>query len=142
MTESGPSSAADHPPRFTPPANDPWKGLRGVMAGTLILEVIVVALAFPIVAKVGPGVSWLSGGYLGLLVVAMIVASGMQGRPWALRLDLILQAFVIVGGVFHWSIAVIGVIFLSVWLYIVYIKRDVEQRIERGMLPGQTPIED
>ncbi len=146
MTEPqppGPSdqSSTNRPTRFTPPTNDPWKGLRGVMAGTLILEVIVVALAYPIVAKVGPGVTWLSGGYLGLLLVAMIVASGMQGRPWALKLDLALQVLVIVGGVFHWSIAVIGVIFGSVWLYILYIKRDVEQRIERGMLPGQEPID-
>ena len=32
------------PKQFTPPTADPWKGFRGVMAGTLILEVIVVAL--------------------------------------------------------------------------------------------------
>jgi hypothetical protein len=127
--------------RYTPPANDPWKGLRGVMAGTMILEVIVVILAFPIVWRLGGGLTWVSGGYLILLVLAMISAAGMQGRPYALKLDLALQVAVIIGGVFHWSIAAVGVVFGSVWLYIVYIKRDVEKRVEQGMLPGQEPID-
>lgn len=127
--------------RYTPPTNDPWKGLRGVMAGTMILEVIVIILAFPIVWRLGGGLTWVSGGYLILLVLAMISAAGMQGRPYALKLDLALQVAVILGGVFHWSIAAVGVVFGSVWLYIVYIKRDVEKRVEQGMLPGQEPID-
>ncbi|ASR03801.1 DUF4233 domain-containing protein [Gordonia rubripertincta] len=127
--------------RYTPPTNDPWKGLRGVMAGTMILEVIVIILAFPIVWRLGGGLTWVSGGYLILLVLAMISAAGMQGRPYALKLDLALQVAVIIGGVFHWSIAAVGVVFGSVWLYIVYIKRDVEKRVEQGMLPGQEPID-
>lgn len=127
--------------RYTPPTNDPWKGLRGVMAGTMILEVIVIILAFPIVWRLGGGLTWVSGGYLILLVLAMISATGMQGRPYALKLDLALQVAVIIGGVFHWSIAAVGVVFGSVWLYIVYIKRDVEKRVEQGMLPGQEPID-
>ena len=32
---------------------DPWKSFRGVMAGTLILEAIVVLLALPVVGMVG-----------------------------------------------------------------------------------------
>ena len=32
------------------PAPDPWKSFRGVMAGTLILEAIVVLLALPVVS--------------------------------------------------------------------------------------------
>ena len=126
-------------PRFTPPTVDPWKGLRGVMAGTLILELIVVLLCLPVVWKIGGGLTWISGGYLGLIAVAMVLACGMQGRPYALQLDLALQVAIIVGGVFYWSIAVIGVVFLSVWLYIGYIKRDIQQRIDEGRLAGQRP---
>lgn len=87
-------------PRFTPPTVDPWKGLRGVMAGTLILELIVVLLCLPVVWKIGGGLTWISGGYLGLIAVAMVLACGMQGRPYALQLDLALQVAIIVGGVF------------------------------------------
>ncbi|MBT0568316.1 DUF4233 domain-containing protein [Williamsia sp. CHRR-6] len=128
--------------RFTPPANDPWKGLRGVMAGTLVLEAIVILLALPIVAKVGGGLTWASGGFLIVVTLAMVLGAGMQGRSWALQFDLGLQVVVLVGGLFHWSIAVVGVIFGLVWIYIAYIKRDVEQRMARGQLPGQQPIVD
>lgn len=128
-------------PQFTPPANDPWKGLRGVMAGTLILEVIVVLLAIPIVAKVGPGLTVWSLSFLIGLSVLMILGSGVQGRRWALKFDLALQVITIAGGIFHWSIAIVGLIFGCVWVYIAYIKRDVERRIERGELYGQEPVE-
>ena len=125
---------------FTPPVNDPWKGLRGIMAGTLILEFIVVLLALPIVARVGGGLTWVSGVYLVVLALLMILGAGVQGRPWALQFDLALQVLLIVGVVFHWSIAAVGVVFGLVWLYIAYIKRDVRLRIERGLLPGQEPV--
>ncbi|GGF39419.1 membrane protein [Williamsia phyllosphaerae] len=128
--------------RFTPPVNDPWKGLRGIMAGTLILEFIVVLLALPIVARVGGGLTWVSGVYLVVLALLMVLGAGVQGRPWALQFDLALQVLLIVGVVFHWSIAAVGIVFGLVWLYIAYIKRDVRLRIERGLLPGQEPIGD
>lgn len=132
----------DLPKRFTPPTVDPWRGLRGVMAGTLILEAIVVLLAFPIVVRVGGGLTVWSGIYLAVLTVAMILGSGLQGRSWALSYDLALQAITIAGWFIHWSIGVVGVVFGLVWLYIAYIKRDVRLRMERGLLNGQEPIED
>ncbi|MFT4042145.1 MAG: DUF4233 domain-containing protein [Gordonia sp. (in: high G+C Gram-positive bacteria)] len=110
------------------------------MAGTLILEVIVMILTFPIVARIGGGLTWVSSTYLGVVTVLVILASGMQRRPQALSIDLALQVLVIIGGVFHWSIAVVGVIFACVWLYIRYVKNDVAHRIERGQLSGQEPI--
>lgn len=130
------------PKKFTPPTVDPWRGLRGVMAGTLVLEAIVVLLAFPIVVRVGGGLTVWSGIYLGLLTVAMILGSGLQGRSWALPYDLALQVMTIAGWIVHWSIGVVGVVFMLVWLYIAYIKRDVRLRMERGLLNGQEPIDD
>lgn len=112
-----------------------------MMAGTLILEVIVVLLAIPIVAKVGPGLNAWSLTFLIGVGVLMILGSGMQGRSWALTFDLALQVLLIAGGLFHWSIAAVGIIFGCVWVYIAYIKRDVAKRIERGQLAGQEPIE-
>src|SRR6478609_1895975 len=44
-------------------APDPWKSFRGVMAGTLILEAIVVLLALPVVAA-DHGLTPLTAGYL------------------------------------------------------------------------------
>ena len=58
-----------------PVAPDPWKSFRGVMAGTLILEAIVVLLALPVVAASDSGLTALSGTYLiGLAVVMILLA--------------------------------------------------------------------
>ncbi|HNP59030.1 MAG TPA: DUF4233 domain-containing protein [Gordonia sp. (in: high G+C Gram-positive bacteria)] len=128
--------------RFTPPTNDPWKGLRGVMSGLLILQAIVVGLAFPVVGKIGGGLTAASITYLSALIVALVLACRYQSRTWALTLNCALTLLTIVGGVFHWSIAVIGFIFALVWAYVIYIKRDVEHRMANGQLPGQEPIVD
>lgn len=128
MSEQPPSEQA-------PP--DPWKSFRGVMAGTLILEAIVVLLALPVVATGGAGLSWLSGGYLVGLAVVMILIAGMQGRSWAMRANLGLQVVLIAGVVIHGAIGFIGVVFAVVWLLMVYLRAEVKRRQERGLLPGQ-----
>ena len=122
---------------FRPPTNDPWKGFRGVVAGTLVLEAIVTLLALPVVATLGGGATWYSTTYIVALAVAMILAAGKQGEPWAMKLNLILQLFVLGGAVFHLSIGAVGLIFIAVWLYLLYLRRDITERIRRGMLPGQ-----
>ena len=120
------------------PAVDPWKGFRGVCSGILVLEAIVIGLTFPVVAALTEnGITWISGLYLGLLLVALVLLCGRQGHPRALTMDVAMQIPVIIGGVFHWSIAVVGVIFLCVWMYLVYIRRDVQRRMDRGELPSQ-----
>lgn len=124
------------------PPPDPWKSFRGVMAGTLILEAIVVLLALPVVATSGAGLTWLSGGYLVGLAVVMILMSGMQGRPWAMWANLALQVVLIAGAVIHGAIGFIGVVFAVVWLLMVYLRAEVKRRQEQGLLPGQqTPPE-
>lgn len=128
--------AADGP-GFSAPVTDPWKGFRGINSAVLILEAIVVGLTFPVVATLAGGVTLTSGVYLGVVCLVLILLCGLQSRPWALSANLGMQAVVIGGGLFHWSIAVVGVVFLCVWIYILYLKRDVQRRIDLGLLPGQ-----
>ncbi|MGF7123660.1 DUF4233 domain-containing protein [Rhodococcus sp. AG1013] len=125
-------------PQFQPPAKDPWKGFRGVMAGTLILEAIVVLLALPVVAVVNSkGLTWASGLYICVLALLMILGAGVQGRPWAMKFNLALQVLTILGFFIDTALGVIGLLFGAVWLYIVYLRKDIARRIERGLLPGQ-----
>ncbi|MCV7286995.1 DUF4233 domain-containing protein [Mycolicibacterium wolinskyi] len=121
----------------TPP--DPWKSFRGVMAGTLILEAIVVLLALPVVAVGESGLTWTAGGYLIGLAVVLILMCGVQGRPWAIWANLGIQVVLIAGVVIHGAIGFIGVVFAVVWLLIVYLRTEVKRRQERGLLPGQQP---
>ncbi|MGV0717024.1 DUF4233 domain-containing protein [Mycolicibacterium sp. XJ662] len=107
------------------------------MAGTLILEAIVVLLALPVVARIGGGLTAASGGYLIGVAVVLVLLCGVQGRPWAIWVNLAMQAVFIAGFVFHVAVGLIGVIFLVVWLVIAYLRAEVLRRQKRGLLPGQ-----
>jgi hypothetical protein len=121
---------------------DPWKSFRGVMAGTLILEAIVVLLALPVVARLGGGLTAASGGYLIGLAVVLVLFAGIQGRPWAIWANLALQAVVIAGFLLDGAIGFIGLVFLGVWLLIAYLRFEVLRRQKHGLLPGQQPPPD
>ncbi|MFD6161573.1 DUF4233 domain-containing protein [Nocardia sp. NPDC060256] len=131
------SEPAAQPDSVPAPTTDPWKGFRGVMAGTLILEAIVVLLALPVVGSVGGGVTWASGTYLVVLAVVMFLGAGVQGRSWAMPFNLGLQVFVLLGTFIHLSIGVIGIVFAVVWGFILVLRADVRGRIEKGLLPSQ-----
>jgi len=120
-----------------PPAPDPWKGLRGVMAATLILEAVTVLLALPVVGSVGGGVGWFSGSYLVILALVMILGAGLQRRPWAIPFNLTLQVLLILGVFVHLSIGVMGVFYAVVWGFILVLRADVKRRMDSGLLPSQ-----
>jgi hypothetical protein len=124
------------------PPPDPWKSFRGVMAGTLILEAIVVLLALPVVARIGGGLTTASGGYLIGLAVVLVLLAGIQGRPWAIWVNLAIQVVLIAGVVVHGAIGIMGAVFLAVWLLIAYLRHEVLRRQKRGLLPGQQPPAD
>ncbi len=79
-------------------APDPMKGVRGVFAATLTLEAIVVALALLVLPKFGEGATPLGVAAIAAVAVLMIVAAGLQRRPWGLGFALGLQVAVIVCG--------------------------------------------
>lgn len=114
-----------------PGAPDPWAGFRGVMAATLVLEAIVVLLALPVVAMVGGGLTPASLIYLVGLAAALVLLTGIQGRPWAIWVNLALQLVVIAGGVVYPGVAVIGVLFAVVWILIASLRAEVIRR-QRG----------
>ena len=127
-------------PETEPP--DPWKGFRAVMAGTLLLEAIVVLLALPVVAVVGPGLTVATGTYLIGMAVVLVLLSAVQRRRWAIWVNLALQPVLIAGVVVHPAIGFIGAIFTGVWLLIVYLRGEVLRRQKRGLLPGQRPRQE
>ena len=133
---SGPAS------RAVPEIPDPTKGLRGVFAALLVLEAIVVGLALLVLPKFGSGATPLGVVLIGGLAVAMIVASGLQRRPWGLRLALALQVAVVACGLLVPALGILGLIFAAVWGGILLMRRDVLRRMERGELPAQQAARD
>ena len=126
-------SVAPQPPR------DPWKSFRGVMAGTLILEIIAVLLALPVVSAVGGGLNpWTTTYLLGFVAVLALLA-GMQGRPWAIWANLGVQLLLVIGFFIYPAVGFMGLLFLVVWGVIAYLRREVLRRERLGLLPGQQP---
>lgn len=119
----------------TPP--DPWKSFRGVMAGTLILEAIVVLLALPVLADVGGGLTGVSIGYVVGVAVLLLLMAGVQGRPWAIWANLGVQLLLVAGWALYPGIGFIGLLFVVVWLLIAYLRAEVLRRQKQGLLPGQ-----
>ncbi len=124
-------------PAPNPPAKDPMKSFRGVMAGSLIMEGITVALALPVVAKLGGGVGTVTGWSVIAIAVAFIVLCGFLKKPWAVPAVLVLQLALVAFVVTLPAVAVLGVLFLGIWLWLLWLRRDVARRMAAGTLPSQ-----
>ena len=129
--------SAAEPAPGGPTVPDPFKGLRGVYAALLVLEAIVVGLALLVLPKFGVGATPLGVALIGGVVVGMVVASGLQRRPWGLALALGLQVATIACGLLVPALAVVGLVFAAVWAGILLMARDVRRRYARGELPAQ-----
>ena len=116
---------------------DPWKSFRGVMAGTLILEAIVVLLALPVIGAVGGGLTGASTAYVVGVAVLLILMAGVQRRPWAIWANVGAQLLLVAGWAVYPGVGFIGLLFLVVWLLIAYLRAEVLRRQQRGLLPGQ-----
>ncbi|WP_017973797.1 DUF4233 domain-containing protein [Actinopolyspora halophila] len=116
---------------------DPWKGLRGVMAGTLVLEFIVFGLALPVVWQLGSGASSVGFAVVVVLTVLQLFAAFVQRRRWGLGAALVLQLCMIGCFLVHPAIGIMGLIFAGVWGYMLYLRHDVAKRMREGRLADQ-----
>ena len=91
-----------------PLKKDPMKAFRGIMAGTLILEVIVVALALPVIAKLHGGVTsaagWVAFGFIALF----IAMCAFVRKPWAIAAVVGLHVLLIASWILLPAMGVIG----------------------------------
>lgn len=121
------------------PENDPMKGLRGVMAGTLVLESIVILLVLTVVTRVdgGAAATPLKLGFVIALGIAMLVAAFIQRLPFAHAINIGLQVLAVAGFFVHPTMGVMGIIFAAVWWYIYHLRGILLARMRRGLLPSQ-----
>jgi len=125
-----------------PSAPDPWKSFRGVMVGTLILEVITVLLALPVVSAVGGGLTPLSTAFLLGFAALLVLLAGVQGRSWAVWANLGAQLLLVLGYFVYPAIGFMGLLFAVVWGVIAYLRHEVRRRQRLGLLPGQQGTPD
>jgi hypothetical protein len=123
----------------TPPAprKDPMKSFRAIMAGTLIIEVIVVALAIPVVANLGGGIGTTAGIVVFALLAALLVTCGLLGKPWSIAVIIGLHVAMIASWLVLPALGGIGVVFSLVWACLLWMRKDMAKRIAEGRLPSQ-----
>ncbi|KAB3520946.1 DUF4233 domain-containing protein [Corynebacterium sp. zg254] len=119
--------------------NDPMKGVRGVMAGAHILEAIVILLVLTVITRVEPDVNatTVKVTYVSVLGVLMILAAFIQRAKWADPVNIGLQVLAVAGFFVHPSMGFVGLLFAATWWYIYHLRRNMKERMRRGLLPAQ-----
>jgi hypothetical protein len=89
--------------------------VRSLLAALLVLEAVVVALAIPVaVLAVGRDAS--SAWVLGALAVLLVLAAGLVRRPHGVAVGWAMQVLVLLAGLLVPALAVLGLVFLAVWV--------------------------
>jgi hypothetical protein len=111
----------------SPPSGlrDPAAAIRGLGAGTLVMEGILLLLAIQPIRLLGGRLGgWGIGVMVGLSVVAFLL-SGMMRRRWAWHAGTALQVALVLAGLLHWSLGALGLIFAAVWAYASHVRRTI-----------------
>lgn len=121
------------------PIKDPLKGVRGVMSGTMLMEAISYLLVLTVILRVDNGAHWTTVNwvYITAVGVAMTILSFLQFAKWAIPADLVLQVFALGGAFVHPSAGFIAILFIAVWAYLLYLRKNLIERMKRGLLTTQ-----
>jgi hypothetical protein len=113
------------------------KSFVGVMMATVVLEVIVVLLALPVVAKLGDGLATWQGVLVGVLALALLLTCAVLRRPWGKWVAAGLQVVMIACWFAVVALGVLGLVFGLVWAMLLWMRHDVAKRMAEGRLPSQ-----
>ncbi|MGH3911279.1 MAG: DUF4233 domain-containing protein [Pseudonocardiaceae bacterium] len=108
---------------------DPLRGLRGIFAGTLVMEAILVGLALLVVSRFSGGLGGPAGWYTVGLAVGMLGAALVQRHSWGLGLALALQVAMVAGWFAHPALGGMGLLFVLVWAYLLHVRSEALRRL-------------
>ncbi|WP_299956630.1 DUF4233 domain-containing protein [uncultured Modestobacter sp.] len=101
------------------------KALGGAAAAILLLEGIAVLFVPRGIAQSGDGLTGFRLGYLIVLAVLLILASGVQRRPQGLLIGSVLQVPLLITGLFSSAMWLVGGVFVLIWLYLLQVRKDL-----------------
>lgn len=102
------------------------------------MEAIVVGLALLVVNRIGGGLGAPAGWYTAGLALAMFVVAFVQRHSWGLGLALALQVAMVVCWFANPALGVLGLLFLLVWGFLLYVRWAVARR-QRIPVGGEGP---
>jgi hypothetical protein len=101
---------------------NPAGAVRGVGAGALVVELVVLLLAIvPLVKLHAGGAALFAAGF----AVLCGVLAGLLRFRWAWYAGIGLQVVLVAAGFLHIALAVLGVLFGAVWAYVLTVRRKV-----------------
>ncbi|HYN94596.1 MAG TPA: DUF4233 domain-containing protein [Pilimelia sp.] len=104
---------------------DPAAAVRGMGAGTLVLEAVVLLLAIQPLRILGTGFGGAAVAVVCALAAAALLLAGLMRHRRAWPAAGVLQALLLAAGLLHWSLAVLGVVFGLVWAYVLHVRRAI-----------------
>jgi hypothetical protein len=124
MGEQQPAPPAGQPERPSGLRN-PERAVRGLGAGTLILETVVLLLAIQPIRLLGGELSGTAIGVVVALAVLATVLASRLGRPWGWWAATVLQLLLLLSGFLNWSLGALGILFGLVWVYVLWVRRRI-----------------
>ncbi|HEX4223844.1 MAG TPA: DUF4233 domain-containing protein [Pseudonocardiaceae bacterium] len=137
MTTPEPEPDTAPEPTPAPQAPNPLKGFRGVMAGALVMEVITVGLALFTVADLYGGLNSTVGYLVGFDLLALLLTCAFLRHNFSTIVILVLQLVLVACIVSAIAVGIVGLLFLAVWVWLFWLRRDVARRMAAGRLPSQ-----
>jgi Protein of unknown function (DUF4233) len=109
-------------------APDPVRAARalgGAAAGVLVLEGIATLFVPRGIAQEGAGLTGFRLVFLLVLAVLLILAGGLQRRPYGLVVGTLLQVPMLLTGLFNGVMWIVGGAFVLIWLYLLQVRKEL-----------------
>ncbi|HEY3007844.1 MAG TPA: DUF4233 domain-containing protein [Micromonosporaceae bacterium] len=104
---------------------NPGAAMRGLGAGALVIEAVVLLLGIQPIRVLGGDLTGAAIAAIVALAVSAVVLAGLIRHRWAWYAATVLQGLLLLAGFLHWSLAAIGVVFSLVWAYVLYVRRTI-----------------
>src|SRR5262249_12547948 len=113
------------PPQRPSGLRNPQAAVRGVGAGALCVEALVLLLAVVPLHVLGVRHARWAVGAVGSLAGMWWLLAGVLCYAVAWTLGIVVQVLLIACGFFHIALTIAGVLFLLLWLYVLSVRRTV-----------------
>ena len=101
------------------------RALRGAAAGVLVLEGIAVLFVPRGIAQTEEGLGGVQLTLLLVLAVVLVLAGGVQRRPWGVVVGTALQVPLLLTGLLNAAMWFVGGVFVLIWLYLLQVRKEL-----------------
>ena len=101
------------------------RALNGAAAALLVLEGIATLFVPRGIAQSGAGLTGVRLTLLLVLATVLILASGVQRRPWGVVVGTALQVPLLLTGLLNAAMWFVGGVFVLIWLYLLQLRKEL-----------------